>query len=575
MYNVLIEKKWILKEVNKSTVENLEKNMPATSRKLCSLFAVRGIKTYEDAASFFNPSIQNLHSPFDLADMDMAVERIFSAIRNEENILIFGDYDVDGTASTAMLLRFLREIYNPEKVFYYIPDRYDEGYGLSRKGIEWAGKAGVSLIITLDCGISSAPLISDSISEDIDYIICDHHLPGTTIPPAKAIINPRLPGRDYPFKELCGCGLTFKLIQAICLQLKLNERQYLRYLDLVALATGADVVPVLGENRILAYHGLKQLNENPCVGIKALQETNSGTGSYSLSQIIFGIAPKINAAGRLEHGKIAVELLSTEDPAKARALATKLSELNDKRRSYDSEITKEAILMLQNDKEFHHKNSIVVFKESWHQGVIGIVAARLVETYYRPAIVLTFNQQQGICGSARSIPSFNIFNAINSCKTHLEKFGGHHAAAGLTLKPGSLMEFKRQFEDVVSNSMLPSIQNPILPIDLEITLEDINYRFYNTILRMEPFGHENPKPVFLTRNLKAWDIRIVGGNHLRMGFRTKENKMFQAIGFNLKTKFSLAKESSSLDIAYTIAENVWNNHRFLQIKLLDLRNSFH
>lgn len=569
----MIEKKWILKHLDLSKVKKLKEQLKVTPEPLCSLFVVRGLDNYEMAKDYFTPSITSLHNPWTMKGMEEAVNRVTTAMERKENILLFGDYDVDGTTAVAMMLRFLANHYSKKSIFYYIPDRYKEGYGLSQQGIDFAKEQKVTLIITLDCGITSSELINQSKKEGIDYIICDHHLPGPELPEAAAILNPKQPICNYAFKELCGAGVTFKLITALCNQLGLPSKDYLCYLDMVALATGADVVPILDENRIITFWGLKKINDNPIAGIAAMKKLNQSTKEYTLNRVIFGLAPKINAAGRIHHGKLAVELLTEDDENIALELAKQLFEQNETRKMQDALVTQEAIDILNEKDPGQKLNSSVVFKEGWHKGVLGIVASRLIETFYKPAIVLTKGEEY-ISGSARSIEGFNIYEAISGCKEYLVRFGGHPSAAGLTMKPEAMEGFARKFEKIVSQTLLPEYQAPRLIIDLEIQPEIIDISFFKTISRMEPFGHGNPEPVFLSRNVSLHPAsKIVGDEHVRFVFKIGTQKFIPGIGFNLKEKFTEIEPGSKLDIVYTIGENEWNDQKTLQLKIIDFRTA--
>lgn len=567
-------KSWEIKSVDDEKVALLKNQLGQTRESLCRLFVARGLDTYEKAKNYFSLSLDSLHHPALVKDMDKAVDRIISAVNAGERILLFGDYDVDGTTAVAMLRRFLATQMPAELLFYYIPDRYTEGYGLSRAGIEYAIDKQVSLIITLDCGITSNDLIDYSHKEEgIDFIVCDHHLPGKELPAAIAILNPKRADCAYPFKELCGTGVAFKLIIALCEKLGLSDENYLCYLDLVALATGADVVPITDENRLLVHFGLEKINQQACAGIEALKKLDTKGPNYNLNKVVFSLAPKINAAGRIDHGRLAVELLLTDDEAEATELAKALHDHNETRKQYDLNVTKEALDILRQYDPDGASKSTVVFKEGWHKGVLGIVASRLIETYYRPTIVLTAGERH-ISGSARSIEGFNIYEAIYSCKEYLVNFGGHFAAAGLTIAPENVEDFKRKFESIVSQTILPEQSVRKLLIDLELQLDDVDFPFYQTLCRMEPFGHSNPEPVFLTRAVTPDpQTRIVGGEHVRFVFRTSTNRYFTGIGFTLRRKYESLGPGTLIDIAYTIDENIWNDRRSLQLRIIDIRPS--
>lgn len=567
------QKKWIIKETNSEKARALKEQLGQTGELFCALLVSRGLDTYEKVKSFFTPSLSQLYSPWTMKDMDRAVRRLLEAIQKEEKILLYGDYDVDGTAATAMMLRFLRSHYSDQLVDYYIPDRYTEGYGVSRGGIEYAISSGVNLVISLDCGITANEVIIDAVEDGIDFIICDHHLPGAEMPKATAILNPKQTDCPYPFKELCGCGVAFKFITAVAETICPDGDEHLQYLDLVALATGADVVPIVDENRILVHYGLKQLNENPCMGISALKATNPHISKYTLSHVIFGLAPKINAAGRMHHARIAVELFATGDDEIAKSHAMKLAMFNDHRKEQDESITREALAILRERESFVNMKSTVIYREEWHPGVLGIVASRLIERHYKPTIVLTMGKDY-VSGSARSISGFNIHDAIRDCSEYLVRFGGHFAAAGLTLRHENVEPFTKKFEEIVSRTLLPEFSLPQLNIDLEIGLGDIDYRFFNTINRMEPFGQQNPEPVFITRNVRLSEYsRIVGENHVRFVIHSEKDKVHTGIGFNLKDKFEALNAVDTIDIVYSIKENVWNNQKSLQLRIIDFAPS--
>lgn len=568
----MTKKKWIVRQPDQEKVSLLSRDLHGTSTLLCQLFVNRGMDTYGKTRHFFTPSPDDLNDPFLMRDMQKAVDRVIRAFDNREKILIFGDYDVDGTTSTAMLLRFFSKIFDSQLVSYYIPDRYKEGYGLSTDGLQFAQSQGISLIITVDCGITGNKIIEAGKPAGIDFIVCDHHLAGDQLPDAAAILNPLQPGCPYPYKGLCGCGVAFKLIQALCATLGLPEGDYIEYLDMVALATGADVVPVTEENRALVHLGLIKLNRNPCAGIKALKATNTRKDTYNLTRVIFGLAPKINAAGRMKHGALAVDLLSASDEHTAAQYAKTLSELNEERRSAEALITDEALLELRNESAGMQRFSTVIFNQSWHKGVLGIVASRLIETYHRPTIVLSAGDKY-VSGSARSIRNFNIYNAIYKCRDLLINFGGHPAAAGLTLAHENLEPFKEKFESVVRGSATPELLQPCIYIDMEIALKDINFKFFNTLQRMEPFGQDNPRPVFVSRNVRVNKVRIVGEDHLKLELRIDDKQSIDAIGFRMKERYPDTGRSGNIDVVYTITENRWNGQISLQLKLLDFKGA--
>lgn len=536
---------------------------------IATLLVQRGIETFEDAKKFFRPSLDDLHNPFLMKDMDKAVERIERAIKNNENILIYGDYDVDGTTSVALLSSYLKSYY--PNVSTYIPDRYDEGYGVSYKGIDFAEDNDFSLIIALDCGIKAIDKVAYASQKNIDFVICDHHRPGNIIPDAVAVLDPKREDCEYPYKELCGCGVGFKLIQALSEKRGLKIGDLILYLDLVATAIAADIVPMTGENRILAYYGLKVINSNPRTGIQAiLQEVKKE--SLTITDVVFIIAPRINAAGRMKHGIHAVNLLTETDLKQARAFASEIEAFNEDRRDADKKITKEALdQIMQNDEE--NRKTTVVYKHSWHKGVIGIVASRLTETYYRPTLVFTKSGDR-LAASARSVSGFDVYNALESCSEYIEQFGGHKYAAGLTLLESEYKNFKNKFEEVVSETIEPRLLTPEIKVDLQIDLDDITPKLYRILKQFAPFGPGNMSPVFMTDNLK--DIgrgKCVGADnsHLRVVVKQGNSNQFAGIGFGLGDKHDIACTGKPFSATYSIDENEWQGNVSLQLRLKDIR----
>lgn len=567
-----MEKRWTIPSVDTFAVKSLQDQLKI-KESLCRLFVQRGLNTFEKAKEFFNPKIEQLHDSFLMKDMDKATNRILTAISNKEKILVFGDYDVDGTTSVAILYHFLCKIYNKNLLDYYIPDRYREGYGISKEGIEFAKENNFTLIISLDCGIKSVELVAFARELNIDFIICDHHLPGEILPMAVAILNPKQKDCIYPYKELCGCGVTFKMVTALCQLLKIENEIYLSYIDLLAIAIGADIVPMTGENRSMAFLGLKKLNRSPSAGIKALMEVSKQETNYNISAVVFLIAPRVNAAGRMGDARDAVKLFIEEDESRAAELAKHLHVQNQLRKEQDESVTMQALEMINSDEKLINKKTSVLFKEGWHKGVLGIVASRLIETYHRPTIVLTIGEDW-ISGSARSVPGFNLYDAIHSCSEHLEKFGGHTAAAGLTLLPEKMLAFSEKFEQVVSSTIDPQLLIPEIRIDVEIEFDEIDQKFFNTISRMEPFGPENNRPVFVTRNVKCDEPPVVlKEKHLRFYFPCKNKTIIAGIGFQLANKLHLFQDGEPVDLAYTIDENVWNDQKTLQLKVIDIKQS--
>ena len=566
-----MEKRWRIIEADKNQANQLQASL-SISLPLCNILIQRGIDTFEKAKDYFRPQLSQLHNPFLMKDMEKAVERILLAITNNEKILVFGDYDVDGTTSVAIMYRFLKKIYNEEKIDFYIPHRYREGYGVSKQGIDFAKENNFGLIISLDCGIKSTELIRYASTLKLDFIVCDHHLPDEELPPAIAILNPKQKDCNYPYKELCGCGVGFKLITALSQRLGLHENEYLSYLDLVVTAIGADIVPITGENRILAFYGLQKLNATPSPGIKALIELSKIEKEFSINNVVFIIAPRINAAGRMDDASKAVRMFIEDDPVKAKGYAEMLHSDNTDRKDADSTITEEALSMISNNPEMLSRKSTVVFQSHWHKGVVGIVASRLIETYYRPTVVLTLGEC-GVGGSARSVPGFNLYEAIHACREHLIGYGGHFAAAGMSMLPEQVEAFSKKFEDVVSATIDPSLLIPELIINTEISFKNITKGFYKIITQMEPYGPENMRPVFVTSNVTntPW-TKIVKEQHIRFVVKN-EDITLTGIGFNLAEKFPLLEMNKPIDIVYTIDENEWNGETNLQLKVIDIRLS--
>lgn len=567
-----MDKTWTINNGEESIVQHLHEVLKIHPA-LCNILAQRGIRDFEEARSFFRPQLSALHDPFLMKDMDKAVARLLTAFNTREKILVFGDYDVDGTTAVSIMYQFLQKVYIPGNIQFYIPHRYREGYGVSKQGIDFAKQQGITLIISLDCGIKSAVLIAYAASLGIDFIVCDHHLPDTELPPAVAILNPKQKDCPYPYKELCGCGVGFKLITALAQHFKLPDESFLCYLDLVATAIAADIVPITGENRILAFHGIKMVNENPSTGIKALIELSGFKKAVlHITNLVFVIAPRVNAAGRMDDARKAVQLFIEKDYKKALAFAEELHNDNDNRKEADSSITEQALEMIGSNELLIKRKSTVVFQPHWHKGVVGIVASRLIEKYYRPTIVLT---QSGsiVAGSARSVPGFNLYEAIHECREHLLGYGGHFAAAGMTLLPENIEAFSLKFEAVVNERIAPHLLIPVINIDTEIQLADIKPSFYNIICQMEPFGPENMRPVFICRNISdTGNSRVLKEQHIKFSLK-QGNVMISGIGFNLADKMPLLLTKQPLDFVFTIDENEWNGERSLQLKIIDFRLS--
>ncbi len=564
-----MQKRWNILSTRNEKVESLSRALNI-NQALCRILVQRGIESFDQARSYFRPQLSDLHDPRLMKGMDAAVHRITEAVGKGEKILVFGDYDVDGTTSVAMVYQFLNQVYH--QVDFYIPHRYREGYGVSRNGIDFAAENGFSLIISLDCGIKSTDLISYAKSLQIDFIVCDHHLPDKILPPAIAILNPKQEGCAYPYKELCGCGVGFKLMQALSQVYALPEASYLQYLDLVATAIAADIVPVTGENRVLAFFGLKKINENACVGLRALLHLAGVEKRIHLNTLVFVVAPRINAAGRMDDAKKAVQLFVEQDFQKALQLASLLHNDNTDRREADSSITAEALEMIKQNQAHPERKTTLVYREHWHKGVVGIVASRLIETYYRPTVVLT-KSGDVLAGSARSVAGFNLYEAIYACREHLLGYGGHFAAAGLTLLPEKLEAFREKFEGVVASTIGEDSLIPEIQVDAEITFRDITRSFYHILTQMEPFGPENLRPVFLARQLRdSGYSKIVKEQHIRFVVLQQE-LTFTGIGFGMAEKFPMLASGKPVDLLFTIEENDWKGEKNLQLHVLDMMQS--
>ena len=566
-----MEKRWNLLQADEAKAEALHQSLKI-NKTLCNILVQRGIDTFETAKQYFRPTLADLHDPFLMKDMHKAVNRISTAFDKKEKILVFGDYDVDGTTSVALMYRFLYKIYEPSLLDFYIPHRYREGYGVSKMGIDFAHANNFTLIISLDCGIKSADLIAYAKTLGIDFIICDHHLPDEILPDAVAILNAKQKDCNYPYKELCGCGVGFKLISALAKHFSIEEEHYFNYLDLVATAIAADIVPMTGENRILAYHGLQQINTNPCAGIKALIHLGGIRDMLTINSVVFVIAPRVNAAGRMDDARKAVQLFVEEYYNKALQIAEQLHSDNTDRKEADRGITEEALAIISGDDILINRKTTVVFKDHWHKGVVGIVASRLIETYFRPTVVLT-KSGDIVAGSARSVPGFNLYEAIHACRENLLGYGGHFAAAGLSLLPENVDSFCKKFEEVVSATIPEHLLIPEININAEIKFNELTNSFYSILCQMEPFGPENMRPVFIAKNVSDTGYsKIVKELHLR--FVVKQNDVtITGIGFNMATKFHLLQMNSPIDIVFTVDENEWNGSKTLQLKVIDIRLS--
>jgi single-stranded-DNA-specific exonuclease len=564
-----MQKRWNILQAGVDKIASLRDALKINT-VLCKILVQRNIDDFNKAKAYFRPQLSELHDPWLMKDMDKAVARILSAFEQGEKILVFGDYDVDGTTSVASMYQFIKSNYSDTD--FYIPHRYREGYGVSKLGIDFAKENGFSLIISLDCGIKSVELITYAKSIGIDFVVCDHHLPDKELPPAVAILNAKQLDCPYPYKELCGCGVGFKLMMALAEKLGLPDESYLVYLDLVATAIAADIVPITGENRVMAYYGLQKVNTDPCAGIKALMQLAGVQKHMHISNLVFVIAPRVNAAGRMDDARKAVQLFVEKDYNKALAFAEMLHSDNADRREADSSITTEALALIQQDPLAASRKTTVVFQEHWHKGVVGIVASRLIETYYRPTIVLTRSGDY-VAGSARSVAGFNLYEAIHACREHLLGYGGHFAAAGMTLLPENVTAFADAFEKEVSALITDDLLIPEIIIDAEISFTDITPSFFSILSQMEPFGPENMRPVFIARNVMDTGFsKIVKEQHIRFVLR-QNNITLTGIGFNMADKFSVLQQQEPIDIVFTIDENVWNGETSLQLKMIDLRIS--
>ena len=561
--------RWTLKPTPSPEQVNTLSESLKVNKLIAHLLLQRGITSYDEAKKFFRPSLDHLHAPFLMKDMDKAVSRIERAITKGENILVYGDYDVDGTSAVALMSSYLKEVYS--NVATYIPDRYTEGYGISYQGIDFAEDNGFSLIIALDCGIKAIEQVAYAQEKDIDFIICDHHRPGRVLPEAVAILDPKREDCQYPYKELCGCGVGFKLIQALAERRGKNIQELQPYLDLVATAIAADIVPMTGENRVLAYYGLQVINSAPRAGFKAIIEPLKKK-TLSISDVVFIIAPRINAAGRMKHGEYAVQLLVEADLEMARTWAQEIERFNADRRQLDQVITEEALLQIRENQEEDRFTS-VVYKKNWHKGVIGIVASRLTETYYRPTLVFTKSGDK-LAASARSVKGFDVYNALEACSDTLEQFGGHKYAAGLTLLEEQYEHFKQQFEAVVSSTIDTTLLEPEISVDAKIELKRITPKIFRIIKQFAPFGPGNMTPVFMTSQVKDTGYgRGVGEDdkHLKVSVKQEGSIPISAIGFNLGHCKDKVTNNALFDIVFSLEENEWNGNVSLQLKLRDIR----
>lgn len=566
--------KWIYQPI---TIEQAEESQQLAAELgispiLGNLLMKRGITQAADARKFFRPQLLDLHDPFLMKDMDLAVERLNEAMGRKERILVYGDYDVDGTTSVALVYKFIQQYYS--NIDYYIPDRYDEGYGVSRKGVDYAADSGVKLIIVLDCGIKAVEEITYAKERGIDFIICDHHVPDDVLPPAVAILNAKRADNTYPYEHLAGCGVGFKFMQAFALNNGIDFHHLIPLLDLVAVSIASDIVPIMGENRILAYNGLKQLNSNPSVGMKAIIDVcGLKDKELTISDIVFKIGPRINASGRIQNGKKAVDLLTEKDLSVALEKASQINQYNETRKDLDKSMTEEANLVVSNLEGLADRRSIVLYNEDWHKGVIGIVASRLTELYYRPAVVLTRTDDMAT-GSARSVSGFDVYKAVEYCRDLLENFGGHTYAAGLSMKVENVAAFTQRFEEYVSQHILPEQTSSTIQIDAEIDFRDITPKFYSDLKKFNPFGPENTKPIFCTRNVYDYGTsKVVGRDqeHIKLELvDNKSNNVMNGIAFGQSSHVRFIKTRRSFDICYSIEENTHKRGE-VQLQIEDIK----
>ena len=568
-----MDKRWVVREKGNSDIVKKLAAELSVPDSLANLMVQRSIHTPEQAKEFFNPSLDNLHDPFRMKDMNIAVDRVSTAIKKNEKILVYGDYDVDGTTAVAMMYSFLKEQFS--NVEYYIPDRYKEGYGVSFEGIDFASQHGCRIMITLDCGIKAVEKVKYARSKGIDMIICDHHYPGEDIPKAVAVLDPKQPGCSYPYKELSGCGVGFKLIQAYARIHGISSEKVFNYLDLVAVSIASDIVPITGENRVLAYFGLKRLNDCPRTGLRELIKESEVSKQLTIEDVVFKLGPRINAAGRMETGSKAVDLLISDDPTLASGISREINNFNNERRTVDRSITTEAMRMISEDKGTMNSRTTVLYNPTWKKGVIGIVASRLIETYYRPTVILT--ESNGFAtGSARSVQGYDLYQAIEACSELLESYGGHMFAAGLTLKKENIVPFMEKFEQYVFSTITDEQLIPRMFIDSEITFNEISEDFHKALSSFQPFGPENMSPVFVSRNVfDTGTGRMVGssGEHLKLNLcqETSGCKSFPAIAFCLANHYEHIRSGKPFDICYSVEMNEFRGTRNLQLNIKDIK----
>ncbi|WP_416867620.1 MAG: single-stranded-DNA-specific exonuclease RecJ [Imperialibacter sp.] len=564
-----MSKRWVYRDLpDPETVHSLASGIKV-SDTLAALLVQRGYSTFEETRAFFRPHLGQLHDPFLMKDMEKAVNRLSEAIFKKEKILIYGDYDVDGTTSVALAYGFLRKYHS--NIDYYIPDRYDEGYGISETGVRWAAEQGFTLVIALDCGIKAVSKVELANSLGVDFIICDHHLPGPELPKAFAVLDPKRLDCDYPFDGLSGCGVGFKLMQAFAIQNTVDIQELYLYLDLVAVSIASDIVPVVGENRVLAYFGLQKLNKSPLPGLKALKNLSGIRGDVTVTRVVFGIGPRINAAGRIDHAGAAVELLLARTEEEAEELAAQLDIKNDLRKGFDENITKEALAIIEEEDQLKKSFSTVLYRENWHKGVIGIVASRCIEKFYRPTIILTESNSKAT-GSARSVVGFDVYEAIAECADLLDQYGGHKYAAGLTMNLDKVEAFKERFEEVVARRITPEMLEPIIDIDLAIPIEGINHKFFNILRQMAPFGPGNMQPVFVSTNVVAKSVKQLKDIHLKMFLSQEGSKAsLEAIAFGFGEYYDAIADGAPFNVAYTIEENDFMGNKTMQLHIKDLK----
>ena len=562
------QKRWIELEADEKIVQQLQTELNIHP-VLCKLLVLRNINTFDEAKDFFRPNLNKLHDPFLMRDMDKAITRIETAIANNERILIYGDYDVDGTTAVSLVYSYFNDFY--DNICYYIPDRYTEGYGISFQGIDFAKDNNVSLIIALDCGIKANDKVDYANERNIDFIICDHHLPGDVLPNAVAVLDPKRNDCSYPFDELSGCGIGFKLIQAYAEKNKLNAEKIYDQLDLVAVSIASDLVPITGENRILAKFGCDRINQNPRAGIKALMSELKLSRNLDITDLVFIIGPRINAAGRIAHGSEAVTLLIENDYDVAIEKTKKVQQNNTDRKTIDKDITDEAFAMIDNNETLIHKKTTVLYQEHWHKGVVGIVASRMIEKYYRPTIILASSNGKAV-GSGRSVPGFDLYDAIDSCSEHLVQFGGHKYAAGLTIELDKIQDFSDAFEKIVRDRITADQQIPQVEIDAEIELTDINDKFFNILEQMQPFGPGNMRPTFVTKDVYDTGYsKVLNGNHLKLNILKDGQSPKNGVGFGMGNYMEFMEQKETVDICYQLYANEWNNQIKIEFKLKDLR----